>query len=198
MEKDFFYNKTISIVCNGDSLLKTDYSLEIDNSDIVIRFNLGGLFFHNFPTLGKKMDIFGVNSYDGEDHQQLIDFLKKIDKSIKVLSTRPLEKGLNYGLFAREIFINTFNEIDNQIFDIKKEVFLNSAIGDYYNFTSGFSTILYVSQFEPRKIKVFGFDAFNNDNDYFFKKKKVFNKGGHNTELESNMISKIHNINIYK
>lgn len=197
LERDIFNNKVVSVVCSGDSLLRKDFSKEIDNSDIVIRFNQGAMFYQHYPFLGEKFDIFAVNSYDGEDHQSVIDFLKRLDSSIKVLSTRPIQRGLNYGLFARKIFLETFNEIDNEVLDIKKDVFLENAVGNYYNFTSGFSVFLYLSQFEPKEIKVFGYDAFKNTNDYFFKQKKVVNSGGHDTLIELSMIPKINNLKIF-
>jgi hypothetical protein len=193
-----FNDKTISVVCNGSSLINKDYSKEIDECDVVIRFNHGAMFYQKFPFLGTKFDIFAVNAYDGEDFSSVINFLEKLDPSVRVLSTRPFKGGLNYGLFARKVFLETFSKIDNEVTDIKKEVFIENAVGGYYNYTSGFSTILYLSQFSPKEIRVFGYDAFKNDNDYFFKEKKVKNAGGHNTSIELSLIHKIDKVNIVK
>lgn len=195
-EEELFDGKTISIVCNGASLLEKDYSIEIDNSDLVVRFNHGALFYQNFPTLGKRMDIFAVNSYDGEDHESILKFLKTLKPEVHILSTRPFEQGLKFGLYTRNVFLRTYSEIENIVFEIKKETFLSNSVNNYYNFTSGASTVLYLQQFNVKEVKVFGYDSYNDEKDYFYIDTKVKNLS-HDTEIENKIIQDLDKVTFF-
>jgi hypothetical protein len=83
---EYFNNKIISVVCNGSSLLKKDYSKDIDDSDIVIRINVGAINYKNYKQLGEKMDIFATNAYFDTNSELVSSFLKSIDNNKIILS----------------------------------------------------------------------------------------------------------------
>ena len=185
--KKLFNDKTISLVCNGGSLKSGKYVDIIDNSDIVIRLNHGAINIDNL-VVGKKIDIFATNSYNDNLHPMIIDYIKRLDKNVKVITTRPLQGGLKYGFFTVDKFIDTFNDIENDIIEIPKSIFLNNSINDYYNYSSGLSVLLFLNEFKFKELKIFGMDFF--ENGYYYNDNKNIN-GGHNSCIEKIIVNNI-------
>jgi len=186
---ELFNGKNISLVGNGGSLKSKKYPQIIDSGDIVIRFNYGATNYLNYKDcVGEKMDIFATNSYD-----DVTDYIVKTDKII--LTTRPFKKILNHSLYVIPKFIETFKNINNQIIEINEDYFLKNKIGDYYNFTSGTITILFLLEFNCN-ISIFGMDFLKNG--YYYGNSS---SGGHNGYIEEKLITSLatnKNIKIFK
>jgi hypothetical protein len=194
--ENYFNNKIISVVGNAE--IKNDYSVDIDSSDIVIRFNHGALNYLNYPKLGTKMDIFATNGWTDKNYKKIINYINHLDCNIKILLTRPISRGLNHGLFLTEPFIKVLNNKPNKIVEIKKNIFLENKIKNYYNFTSGIITIMFLKQFNCKEIKIFGFDNFSSG--HFYEVGKDVTRG-HDKSVEKIVLDSfknIDNIKIYK
>lgn len=190
-QNEFFKNKIISIVGNGSSVLENDYSKEIDDSDIVIRMNHGGILYKNYPQLGRKMDIYATNSYSGQNlsgkkYTEILDFIQNLPTDKIIMTTRPLKQGLQHGLFTNKPFSNLFSKIDNKIIEISQDIFLKNKIDNFYNFSSGASILLYLKEYNFKKLKIFGFDNFKSK--YFFDKNVKSTLGGHSGNMEQKVI----------
>jgi hypothetical protein len=193
--RELFDGKTISVV--GNSEIKNDYSYDIDNSDIVIRFNHGALNYLNHPKLGKKIDIFATNGWMDSNYIKVINYIDYLDDNVNILLTRPINSGLNHGLFINKPYIDILNNKSNKIIEIPKDFFLLNKINNYYNFTSGIVTIMFLKQFNFKEIRIFGFDSFSSG--HFYNPKKNVS-GGHDPSTERyilNSFNKINNIKIY-
>jgi hypothetical protein len=85
----------------------------------------------------------------------------------------------------------------NNIIEIPKEFFLLNKINNYYNFTSGIITIMFLKRFNFKEIKIFGFDGFSSG--HFYNPGKNIS-GGHDTSVEKyilNSFSNLSNIKIH-
>jgi hypothetical protein len=194
-----FNNKKISIVGNGNSTLNKSYGNIIDDSDFVIRFNYGGIEFENYKKdLGNNIDIFGTNGWDDKDHNKILNYIENLDDKKIVLLTRPINKELGHGLYVRKPYINLLKNSNKKIIEISSEYFIKNEYKKYHNFTTGLITILFLLDFKPKEIKLFGMDSFMLKNDYFFKNKKV--KHNHNGNIEHEIINNLilNNKNIIK
>jgi len=193
--KELFDTKTISLVGNGGSLKNKNYSDLIDIGDIVIRFNYGVINYLDYKEyVGEKFDIFATNSYASGNYKEIINSIKNTNKII--LTTRPFKKILKHGLYTNDQFFEAFENIDNDIIEIDESYFLNNKVNDYYNFTSGTITLLFLLNFDC-KINVFGMDFLKNG--YYYGNNI---NGGHNGNIEEDMIKKLsktkENIKIFK
>lgn len=190
-QNKFFKDKTISVVGNGSSTLENDYSKEIDNSDIVIRMNHGGILYKDYPQMGKKLNIYATNSYTGQNisgkkYTEILNYIENLSNDKIIMTTRPLRLGLQHGLFTNKPFSNLFSKIDNKIIEISQDIFLKNKIGNFYNFSSGASILLYLNEFNFKTLKVFGFDNFKTK--YFFNQNVKSTLGGHNGDMEQKVI----------
>jgi hypothetical protein len=195
---EYFNNKIISVVCNGSSLLKNDYSKDIDDSDIVIRINIGAINYKNYKQLGKKMDVFATNAYFDTNAELVSNFLKSIDKNKIILTTRPLFNNIKTRCaIADTRFIKIYNSIINNIIEIKEDILLKNNLNGFNNFSSGLTIILFLLEFNIREIKIFGMDFFKSD--YYYNSKVPINP--HRPDIEKKIIDDliiIDKIKLYK
>lgn len=190
---EYFNNKTISVVCNGKSLIDNDYSKEIDSSDIVIRINLGSVEFSKYPNLGKKINIFATNVYVDHNFKKISDYLKNLDNDIDIMTTRPFfnNKKTNCAIANYE-FIKIFKYLNKNIIEIKEEVLLNNSYNGFNNFSSGLSIVLFLKDFNFKELKIFGMDFFKSD--YYYNSKIPINP--HDSKIEEILIKKLLNSNL--
>lgn len=188
---DYIKNsETISVVCNGASLLKNTYGEEIDSSDIVIRMNHGALNYLSYKKqLGERIDIFVTNGWVEPNYKKVLNYLINLKENDMVIFSRPIESNLKHMLYVDPEFKKILNLAKFSYIDIKQEFFIDNAIDGYYNFSTGIILLLFLSNICESHIKVFGIDNFKTS--HFYNNK--IESGGHNVKIEELLLNSLIN-----
>jgi hypothetical protein len=191
--QNLFNNQEISLVCNGKSLLSSNYSNIIDSANIVIRLNNGCFIYKNhIDQVGKKCDILCLNGYYRQvgigSPQETFDNFKK-DASDKIIFfTRPLEPMTENmkknNLFVSQEYIEYLN--NRYVFFTPASLLFNN------NLTSGLVVILFLLKYTRfKKLRIFGMDFFKGSKIHYWDELEKVNKINHNSLFEEYLIKYI-------
>ena len=144
--KEWFENKTVAIVGNAESVLKTHYGKDIDNHQVVVRINRGiecGIKnYPNIESFGKKIDVWVFNLYNR--------------------NLRLFYYNIKHKLISKNFYKMQMNEeFDNVNFDFSypKQYYIELQKHFYPKYPStGLRALDYVSKCDPSMVNVYGFD----------------------------------------
>ena len=176
--KTLFKDKDILLVGNSKTLIKKNYSEQIDSYEFVVRFNLALKHYKRFDTIGTKFDawICGI-------HDRKLNLIEDMwEESIRVYHEKgiykPPENVIRYGENSLNIGKNNFCLKQSKL---EKEI--NFSIP-----STGIATIYYILNYcKPKSLSIIGFDSFKKTNFYTSRQTNL----KHSTEYEQNYIAEM-------
>lgn len=180
--KEYLKDKSIAIVSNSEILLKREYGQDIENNDIVIRFNHGIPKPKYLKNIGNRTDIwyYALNN----QHMQLTLFNSFIEKPKHLIR-------FNNDMIHPDLVNHTLTTDPQYTEDCKKDI----GIETYP--TSGIFFFWYIlNHTEYKEINLYGFDCFLMNN-YINNDRKLPLKY-HRPDIEREWLKKItdNNVNI--
>jgi len=139
--KEWFENKTISIVGNSASLLDQKFGSEIDTADVVVRINRGGFRFPDFPEqMGKGLDIWCMQNIK----QNRRYFKKSCTKTCKKIQMDTIDVSPDFSDLADYFFTDQYR------FDLEKDLTKKAS--------TGLRVLYLIDKMDPKSVNVYGFD----------------------------------------
>jgi hypothetical protein len=187
--KEWFENKTVSIVGNASSLFQKKFGTDIDSADIICRINRG-IIIKNPECQGEKIDVWAYGTTN-----PIKDILKEF-KSLNVktlhLSPRNRTKKIRSEYHKKKIEIT--EPLTDHFVDVETINNLYKKFG-YDRLSSGLLLLNYVYLQNPKLITLYGFD-WKETPTWYFEEEKTVHKWDKEKEFISNNFLSKENIKI--
>lgn len=142
--KEWFENKTVSLVGNATSLFDHNFGEEIDSHDVVVRLNKAAMLINNMnseKTHGKRTDVWMFWSV-----AEYYKYFDTIDQSILLMHN------------GHQFRNNTrIGDVDF-VYPEEYYALLKPLAGTKKNPTTGFIAMDYIMKCNPKEMRVYGFD----------------------------------------
>lgn len=142
--KCWFENKTIALIGNALSLFDTEYGLEIDSHDVVVRLNKAAMLYEKFDVKkshGTRTDVWMFwRAGEYKNH------FSKIDNKIKKMHMSCQERN------------KTTEQLVDYIYPDWMLNVLKAKSGKHNNPTTGLMAIDYIMSCNPAMLSIYGFD----------------------------------------
>lgn len=141
--REWFENKTVALIGNAMSLFDSEFGLEIDEHDVVVRLNRAAMLYTNFDSEkshGKRTDVW---------------MFWNVTEYRKYFSGKEHIKKMHMGHQSR-----TNRYISECDFVYPNEVYtpLKVVAGSRKNPTTGFMAIDWIIRSKPKVLSIYGFD----------------------------------------
>ena len=165
--KKLLQNKSVALVGPADYLLNSNFGKEIDSYDLVVRINRGiELIDQYHKDIGKRTDILYSCLIEEPMNAGKID-LKRLteDHQLKFVCTTPfikkrsfLKKNDIHPMADKEKFKNLSKLVPTRI--ISNKYWKDFSRKLTTRPTTGYISIFDILEFEPKKLKIFGFSFY--------------------------------------
>ena len=182
-----FENKTISLVCNGGSLLENNLAEKIDSSDVVIRMNNGNFEYQKFSDrVGKKNHVCCINGWRGFPENRTVPLFNNVVSS-----------NYKYIFFTRhmsDVHFDYFYDCSKKDREIiipeEKTIQICDSTFEVSKISSGLIVIQILLNSKAKEIKIFGMDFYDKTKKlHFFE--NHFDANTHNWDFEKTLLSKM-------
>lgn len=139
--REWFENKTISVVGNAASLLNHSFGCEIDRADVVVRINRGGYRFPEYPAqMGTRLDVWCMQNVK----QNKAQFQKSHTRYCKKIQMDTIDISPQHANIADYIFTN------DERSDLEKNLTKKAS--------TGLRVLYLINKMNPSHVNVYGFD----------------------------------------
>jgi hypothetical protein len=140
--KSWFFDKSVALIGNAQSLFSKKYGEEIDSHDVVVRLNKAAMLYTKFDAAeshGTKTDVWmfwNANEYK--------NFFKNTKAKLMHMGHQSRNMGNRYGIdymYPEDMYAK-----------------LRKIAGEHSNPTTGFMALDYIISCQPKILNVYGFD----------------------------------------